>query len=59
MASYSTSDKFLHKFYLSNYGISRATLEMEEILHGAKAKQLDIKQYVFVSGLARWGLRQL
>lgn len=55
MASYSTSDKFLHKFYLSNYGISKATLEMEEILHGAKAKQLEIKQYVFVSGLARSG----
>lgn len=55
MASYSTTDKFLHKFYLSNYGISRATLEMEEILHGAKAKQLEIKQYVFVSGLARSG----
>lgn len=55
MASYSTSDKFLHKFYLSNYGISTATLEMEEILYGAKAKQLQIKQYVFVSGLARSG----
>ncbi len=55
MASYSTSDKFLHKFYLSNYGISKATLEMEEILQGAKAKQLQIRQYVFVSGLARSG----
>ena len=55
MASYSTSDKFLHKFYLSNYGISKATLEMEEIMYGAKAKQLDIKQYVFVTGLARSG----
>jgi hypothetical protein len=55
MASYSTSDKFLHKFYLSNYGISKATLEMEEIMYGAKAKELDVKQYVFVSGLARSG----
>lgn len=55
MASYSATDKFLHKFYLSNYGIAKATLEMEEILYGPKAKQLEIKQYVFVTGLARSG----
>lgn len=55
MATYSATDKFLHKFYLSNYGISRATLEMEELLFGQKAKQLDIKEYVFVTGLARSG----
>ena len=55
MATYSATDKFLHKFYLSNYSISKATLEMEEILYGQKAKQLDVKQYVFVTGLARSG----
>lgn len=55
MASYSATDKLLHKFYLSNYGISKSTLEMEEVLYGQKAKQLDVKQYVFVTGLARSG----
>ena len=55
MATYSATDKFLHKFYLSNYGISKATLEIEEILHGQKAKQLDIEQFVFITGLARSG----
>lgn len=55
MATYSATDKFLHKFYLSNYGISKATLEMEEALYAQKLKQLDVKQYVFVTGLARSG----
>ncbi|WP_282163167.1 sulfotransferase [Ulvibacterium marinum] len=55
MATYSGTDKFLHKFYLSNYGISKATLEMEEIIYGPKAKQLNIREYVFVTGLARSG----
>lgn len=55
MASYSTTDKFLHKFYLSNYAISKATLEMDEILNGTKANQLSVDQYVFVTGLARSG----
>jgi len=55
MASYSKTDKFLHKFYLSNYGISKATMELEEIVHGAKAKELNVKQCVFISGLARSG----
>ncbi len=55
MASYSATDKFLHKFYLSNYAISKATLEMDEILNGTKANQLKIDQNVFVTGLARSG----
>ena len=55
MPTYSATDKFLHKFYLSNYSISKATLEMEEILYGQKAKQIDVEQYVFVTGLARSG----
>lgn len=55
MAAYSASDKFLHKFYLSNYIISKATLEMDEILNGTRAKKLNIDQYVFVTGLARSG----
>ena len=55
MAGYSGVDKFLHRFYLSNYGISRATLEMEEIMHGPKARQWEVSQAVFVTGLARSG----
>ncbi len=55
MASYSKTDKFLHRFYLSNYGISKATLEMEEIINGSKIKDLHVDQSVFVTGLARSG----
>ncbi len=55
MASYSATDKFLHKFYLGNYGISKATFEMEEILYGSKAMNLEIDQFIFVTGLARSG----
>lgn len=55
MAGYSATDKFLHKFYLSNYSISKATLEIDEIMNGAKAKQIAVKQHVFVTGLARSG----
>lgn len=55
MAGYSATDKFLHKFYLSNYSISKATLEMEEILYGHKAKHITLAQSVFVTGLARSG----
>ncbi len=55
MATYSKSDKFLHRFYLSNYSISKATLEMEEIMYGARAKEWELEQSVFVTGLARSG----
>lgn len=55
MASYSATDKFLHKLYLSNYAISKSSLEMEEIMFGQKTKHLNIKEHVFVTGLARSG----
>jgi len=55
MASYSATDKFLHKLYLSNYFISKSSLEMDEIMFGQKAKQLNVKEHVFVTGLARSG----
>lgn len=55
MATYSTTDKFLHKLYLGNYPLSRAALEMEEIMFGAKRKKISIKEMVFVTGLARSG----
>ena len=59
MASYSKSEKALHKLYLSNYFISKATFELETILHGSRADQIRIKQHVFVSGLARSGTTAL
>lgn len=55
MASYSGSDKFLHKVYLGNYALSKAGLELEEILHGRQAKELTVNEKVFVTGLARSG----
>ena len=59
MASYSAGEKALHKFYLSNYFISRSSLEMEQIMYGSKIKDLQVKAYVFISGLARSGTTAL
>lgn len=55
MSRYSTTEKILHKLYLSNYFISKASLEMENILYGSKVKTLEVKEYVFITGLARSG----
>lgn len=55
MAAYSATDKFLHRVYLGNYPLSRASMEIEEILFGPKIKALAVKQSVFVTGLARSG----
>lgn len=59
MANYSKSEKTLHKLYLSNYFISRSSLEVEQILFGSKASHVEVEQYVFVSGLARSGTTAL
>ncbi|EAR15333.1 MULTISPECIES: sulfotransferase [Robiginitalea] len=59
MSSYSASEKALHKFYLSNYFISRSSLEVEQILFGNKIKDLQVEAYVFISGLARSGTTAL
>lgn len=59
MSSYSKAEKNLHKLYLSNYFLSKSSLELEEIMHGKKAGQLPIKEYVFISGLARSGTTAL
>ncbi len=59
MSSYTATEKTLHKLYLSNYFISKSSLELEEILYGSKAKKLEIKEYVFISGLARSGTTAL
>ncbi len=55
MPTYSATDKALHKIYLGNYSLSRAALEMETIVHGKQAKELQVKEYIFVTGLARSG----
>ncbi len=55
MAGYSATDKFLHRFYLSNYSIAKATMEIEEILYGQKMKKWPLEQSVFITGLARSG----
>ncbi len=55
MSEYSGAEKFLHRFYLSNYFISKASFEMEESLFGKEKNDQKIEQIVFVSGLARSG----
>ena len=59
MSSYSKAEKNLHKLYLSNYFLSKSSLELEEILHGSKAKKYGVEQYVFITGLARSGTTAL
>ncbi|MEX0291108.1 MAG: sulfotransferase family protein [Flavobacteriaceae bacterium] len=59
MSSYSKAEKNLHKLYLSNYFLSKSSLELEEIMHGAKAKKQAVEQYVFITGLARSGTTAL
>tara|TARA_R110002049_G_scaffold77408_1_gene197972 strand:+ start:128 stop:1144 length:1017 start_codon:yes stop_codon:yes gene_type:complete len=59
MSSYSKSEKILHKLYLSNYFLSKSSLELEEIIFGHKAKNIEIKEYVFITGLARSGTTAL
>lgn len=59
MSSYSKAEKNLHKLYLSNYFLAKSSLELEEILHGAKAKKNPVEQYVFITGLARSGTTAL
>ena len=55
MSEYSGAEKFLHRFYLSNYFISKASFEMEESLFGKEINKQKIEQIVFVTGLARSG----
>ncbi|MCW5515588.1 sulfotransferase [Muriicola sp. Z0-33] len=59
MSNYSKAEKHLHKLYLSNYFLSKSSLELEEIIHGNKAKQTPIEEYVFITGLARSGTTAL
>ena len=59
MSSYSKAEKNLHKLYLSNYFLSKSSFELEEIIHGRKAKQLPVEEYVFITGLARSGTTAL
>ena len=55
MKNYSVLSKILHKAYLKNYFISRASLELEFDLHKKKILQKEIEKVVFISGLARSG----
>ena len=55
MADYSKTDKFLHRVYLSNYSLAKAAFEMELAVFGSKASAEDVKENVFVTGLARSG----
>ena len=57
--AYTKTEKALHRIYLKNYFLSRSSMEMEEILVGPKIKDLEIQEYVFITGLARSGTTAL
>ena len=59
MSGYTKTEKLLHRAYLSNYFISKSSMELEEILFGDKSKKIDVKEYIFISGLARSGTTAL
>ncbi|MFS4448783.1 sulfotransferase family protein [Maribacter sp. 2307UL18-2] len=59
MSGYTRTEKILHRTYLSNYFISKSSLELEEIMFGDKSKKIDVKEYIFISGLARSGTTAL
>lgn len=59
MSGYTRTEKILHRAYLSNYFISKSSLELEEIMFGDKSKKIDVKEYIFISGLARSGTTAL
>lgn len=55
MINYSTLDKIIHKLYLKNYFLSKATLDFEIDKFHNKLKNFELEKIVFVSGLARSG----
>ncbi len=55
MSNYTRAEKFLHRLYLSNYFISKASFEVELSLFGNTMPSGGPEQLVFVSGLARSG----
>ncbi len=59
MSGYSKAEKLFHKLYLSNYFISRASMEMDQIMYGIQAEKIEITEYVFITGLARSGTTAL
>lgn len=59
MSEYTGVEKFLHRFYLSNPFISKASFEIEESLFGETAGKNKLEQIVFVTGLARSGTTAL
>lgn len=59
MSEYTGVEKFLHRFYLSNPFLSKASFEIEESLFGETAGKNKLEQIVFVTGLARSGTTAL
>jgi len=55
MENYKFLNKLIHRVYLSNYFISKSTLEVELLLYNNLLRNFKINKIVFVSGLARSG----
>lgn len=55
MSKYSKINKLLHRLYLGNHFISKASFEIEESFFEKKIRENKITSKVFVSGLARSG----
>ncbi len=59
MKKHSRISKFLHKIYLKNYFISKATLAYELDKFNDALKNTNLEKIVFISGLARSGTTSL
>jgi hypothetical protein len=55
MQKHSAISKLLHRVYLNNYFVSKATLDYELDKYKQKIDALEVENIVFVSGLARSG----
>ena len=55
MKKHSFFEKIIHKIYLNNFFISKASLEFEKEIFSKKINSFDLDQIIFVTGLARSG----
>jgi hypothetical protein len=57
--NYSQLSRLIHKAYLKNYFVSKTSFDLEQMIYGKKAHAKDLKEIVFVTGLARSGTTAL
>lgn len=57
--NYSSLSKAMHRLYLGNYFVAKTSFDIEQTLYRKTIQNFQVKQQVFVSGLARAGTTAL